>query len=58
MAKNRKRRVVKKNRPHQQIKAGNDKGSGPNWTRIAIIAIGIIIALSMVLSLIVVPGAF
>ncbi len=56
MAKVTKRRVVKKNRPHQHLK-GEGGSSGPNWARIAVIAIGIIIALSMLLSLVVVPGS-
>ena len=57
MAKTAKRRV-KKTRPHQHQKAG-DGGGGKkkiNWTRIAIITIGILIALSMLLSLVITPG--
>lgn len=56
MAKATKRRVVKKNRPHQHLK-GEGRNSGPNWGRIAVIAIAVIIALSMLLSLIIVPGS-
>lgn len=49
------KRKVKKNRPHQHLKSSGPK-KNINWGRIAIIAIGIIIALSMLLSLIVTPG--
>ncbi|MDX1413212.1 MAG: hypothetical protein R3293_03425 [Candidatus Promineifilaceae bacterium] len=55
MAKAQKRRV-KKNRPHQHQKSSGISGKSINWTRIAVIAIGIIIALSMLLSLIITPG--
>ncbi|NCF65751.1 MAG: hypothetical protein JSV68_17840 [Anaerolineaceae bacterium] len=54
MAKTAKRRV-KKNRPHQHQKSGGAKKS-INWTRIALITIGILIALSMLLSLVITPG--
>jgi len=56
MAKTAKRRV-KKTRPHQHPKAGDGGGKKKiNWTRIAIITIGILIALSMLLSLVITPG--
>jgi len=55
MAKAQKRRV-KKNRPHQHLKSGNIVGKKINWGRIAVITIGIIIALSMLLSLFITPG--
>lgn len=55
MAKAQKRRV-KKNRPHQHQKSSGTGKSGINWGRIAVITIGILIALSMLLSLIVTPG--
>ena len=55
MAKKAKRRV-KKNRPHQHAKAGGVGKKPINWTRIAIITVGILIALSMLLSLIITPG--
>lgn len=54
MAKAAKRRV-KKNRPHQHTKSVESKKQ-INWTRIIVIAVGIIIALSMLLSLVVTPG--
>jgi hypothetical protein len=54
MAKAQKRRV-RKNRPHQYQKSTGVK-KNINWARIAVITIGIIIALSMLLSLIVTPG--
>ena len=56
MAKATKRRVVKKNRPHQHMK-GESKSSGPNWGRIAVITIAVLIAVSMLLSLVIVPGS-
>ena len=58
MAKTTKRRV-KKNRPHQHQKSGDGGGGGKkqiNWTRIALITIGILIAVSMLLSLVITPG--
>jgi hypothetical protein len=56
MAKTAKRRV-KKTRPHQHQKSGDTGGKKQvNWTRIALITIGILIALSMLLSLIITPG--
>jgi hypothetical protein len=55
MAKTQKRRV-KKNRPHQHMKSGGGVKKSINWTRIAVITIGILIALSMLLSLIITPG--
>jgi hypothetical protein len=55
MAKTAKRRV-KKTRPHQHMKAGDGGKKQINWTRIALITIGILIALSMLLSLVITPG--
>jgi hypothetical protein len=56
MAKTRKRRV-NKTRPQQSMKsAESTTAKTVNWTRIFVIAIGIIIALSMVLSMVVTPG--
>ncbi len=56
MAKTAKRRV-KKTRPHQHQKTGEANGKKQiNWTRIALITIGILIAVSMLLSLIITPG--
>ena len=54
MAKTRKRRV-KKTKPHQLTKSEGAKKE-INWTRVIVIAVGIIIALSMILSLIIIPG--
>lgn len=54
MAATKKRRVTK-NPPHQVAKrGGTDKKI--NWTRILVITVGILIALSMLLSLIITPG--
>jgi hypothetical protein len=56
MAKTAKRRV-KKTRPHQHQKTGDVGGKKQiNWTRIALITIGILIAVSMLMSLIITPG--
>ncbi len=56
MAKARKRRV-NKTRPHQSVKSAESASTkNINWGRIFVITIGIIIAVSMVLSLIVTPG--
>jgi hypothetical protein len=53
MARKQKRRV-KKNPPHQLKSRSNKKSI--NWTRILVITVGILIALSMLLSLVVTPG--
>ena len=53
MAKTKKRRV-QKTRPHQTMKSGD--GKGINWMRILLIVIGILIAASMILSMVVTPG--
>jgi hypothetical protein len=50
MAKTKKRRVQKA-RPHQSMKSGDGK-SGVNWTRILLIVIGVVIVMSMLLSLV------
>jgi hypothetical protein len=55
MAKTAKRRV-KKTRPHQHKKSSGGGKKQINWTRIAVITVGILIALSMLLSLVVTPG--
>jgi hypothetical protein len=49
MSKTRKRRV-QKTRPHQSMKSGD--GKAINWTRILIVVIGIVIVMSMLLSLV------
>jgi hypothetical protein len=54
MSKTKKRRV-KKTRPHQTMKPSGSVQS-INWTRILLIVIGILIAASMILSMVVVPG--
>ncbi len=53
MSKTRKRRV-QKTRPHQSMKSG--EGKTFNWIRILLIVIGILIAASMILSMVVTPG--
>ncbi len=50
MAKTKKRRV-QKTRPHQSMKSGEGK-QGIDWTRILVIVIGVVIVLSMLLSLV------
>lgn len=55
MAKVRKRRTSKKNVPHQVTKSGGSS-SNINWVKIGVITVGVLIALSMVLSLVVFPG--
>lgn len=54
MAATKKRRVTK-SPPHQAAKRA-DSGKKINWTRILVITIGILIALSMILSMVVTPG--
>lgn len=56
MAKNRKRRAPRKNPPHQILKA-NGKSKKVNWLKIAAITVGVIIVLSMLLSLVITPGS-
>ena len=59
MAKNRKRREIKKTPPHQQKKASvANAPKKTNWIQIAAITIGILIVVSMVLSMFVIPGSF
>ena len=55
MAKAQKRRV-QKNRPHQHKKTSGAAKKQINWGRIAVITIGIVIALSMLLSVFITPG--
>lgn len=50
-----KKRRVTKNPPHQAAKRA-DSGKKINWTRILVITVGILIALSMVLSMVITPG--
>ncbi|MFN2141723.1 MAG: hypothetical protein ACK2U5_14635 [Candidatus Promineifilaceae bacterium] len=50
MAKTKKRRV-QKTRPHQTMKSGDGKRN-IDWTRVLIIVIGIVIVMSMLLSLV------
>ncbi len=54
MAKTKKRRV-QKTRPHQSMKSGDGKNT-INWTRILLVVIGVLIAASMILSMVVTPG--
>ncbi|MFQ5420702.1 MAG: hypothetical protein ACE5FD_07230 [Anaerolineae bacterium] len=56
MAKNRKRRAPRKNPPHQILKA-NGSGKKINWLQVAAITVGVIIVLSMLLSLVITPGS-
>lgn len=44
-------------RTHQSVKTTNAKKKKINWIQIAAIAIGIVIVISMILSMIMVPGA-
>jgi len=50
------KRRVRKTRPHQHMKTGDGGKKKVNWTRIALITIGILIAVSMLLSLVITPG--
>ena len=54
MSKTRKQRV-KKTRPHQTMKSGSS-AKNINWTQVTLIVIGVLIAVSMLLSLVVIPG--
>ena len=56
MAKNRKRRTIKKNLSHQVIKANSSKKK-INWLQVAAITVGVLIVLSMLLSLVITPGS-
>jgi CHASE3 domain sensor protein len=44
-------------RTHQSVKTASAKKKKINWVQIAVIAIGIVIVISMILSMIMVPGA-
>jgi uncharacterized membrane protein YvbJ len=44
-------------RTHQSVKTASAKKKKVNWMRIAAIVIGLVIVISMILSMIMVPGA-
>lgn len=44
-------------RTHQSVKTASSKKKKVNWVQIAVIAIGIVIVISMILSMILIPGA-
>ncbi len=51
------KRRENKTRTHQSVKQSKNKPSGINWLRVLAITVGLLIVLSMVLSLIIVPGS-
>lgn len=51
------KRRENKPRTHQSVKQSKNKPSGINWLRIAAITVGLLIVLSMILSLFIVPGS-
>lgn len=56
MSSTHKRRSTK-NPPHQLAKQAKNKPSGVNWLRVLAIVVGLLIVLSLVLSLFLIPGA-
>lgn len=51
------KRRENKPRTHQSVKQAKNKPSSINWLRIAAITVGLLIVLSMILSLFIVPGS-
>lgn len=56
MSKTQKRRATKTGPSHQNVKRASESKSNVNWLRIAAIAVGLIIVISMLLSTFIVPG--
>lgn len=56
MGKSQPKRRTTTTRPHQSMKGNAGKQKSVNWVRIALIVIGIMIVVSMILSMVVTPG--
>jgi hypothetical protein len=56
MGKSQPKRRTATTRTHQSMKGNSGKKKSVNWVRIALIIIGIMIVISMILSMLVVPG--
>ena len=56
MGKSQPKRRAAATRSHQSTKNATAKKKQINWVRIALIIIGVVIVLSMILSMVVVPG--
>lgn len=57
MGKSQPKRRTTTNRGHQATKASGGKKRNINWVRILLIIIGILIVVSMILSMFIVPGS-
>jgi hypothetical protein len=57
MGKSQPKRRATTTRTHQSMKGNSGKKKSVNWTRIALIIIGIMIVISMILAMVVVPGS-
>lgn len=56
MGKSQPKRRATTTRGHQSMKGNSGKKKNVNWIRIALIIIGIMIVISMILSMVVTPG--
>ena len=57
MGKSQPKRRTTTNRSHQATKGATAKKKNVNWVRIMLIIIGVMIVISMILSMLVVPGS-
>lgn len=57
MGKSQPKRRTATTRPHQSTKGAANKKKNINWMRILLIIIGVMIVVSMILSMLVVPGS-
>ncbi len=57
MGKSQPKRRTSNTRSHQSTKGTTTKKKNVNWTRIILIIIGVMIVISMILSMLIVPGS-
>lgn len=57
MGKSQPKRRTAATRTHQSTKGSSAKKKSVNWVRIALIIIGVMIVVSMILSMLIVPGS-
>lgn len=57
MGKSQPKRRTTTTKPHQSSKGTSVKKKSVNWTRIILIIIGVMIVISMILSMLMVPGS-
>ncbi|HMT19946.1 MAG TPA: hypothetical protein PKE20_01660 [Promineifilum sp.] len=56
MGKSQPKRRTTNSRTHQSTKGATAKKKNINWTRIILIIVGVMIVISMILSMLIVPG--